>query len=185
MTTSLEMGIGCKLTSDLILKRSRCNRMDSLKALNCWGCNLTDVSILREFPALRVLILTTNCISDLTPLSQCVRLRELYLRNNKIEDIQELNKLSHLKNLRSIWISDNPCTSNDTVNYAAQVCEILPRVKYLDGQPIESLLEEKKKVERLEPSNLFRAVSILIEDMDGEELLELQRAVSLKLSLID
>ena len=46
--------------------------------------------MLKELPSLRILILTSNSIVDLSPISQCLKLRELYLRNNKIEDLHEL-----------------------------------------------------------------------------------------------
>ena len=170
------------LTFELIQTRSRCNRLDTLKALNCWGCNLKDITIIKELPALRILILTTNSIFDLSPISQCLKLRELYLRNNKIEDLHELDKLNQLKNLRSIWISENPCTTTPTVNYAEKVFSILPNIKYLDGQPIETYLEQNKGEERTEKSNLFKAVSILIQEMSEDELIELQKRISLKLS---
>eukprot|EP00800_Vazella_pourtalesii_P003779 TRINITY_DN13932_c0_g1_i1.p1 TRINITY_DN13932_c0_g1~~TRINITY_DN13932_c0_g1_i1.p1 ORF type:complete len:186 (-),score=21.19 TRINITY_DN13932_c0_g1_i1:125-661(-) len=170
------------LTCELIQTRSRCNRFDTLKALNCWGCNLKDITMLKELPSLRILILTSNSIVDLSPISQCLKLRELYLRNNKIEDLHELGKLKQLTNLRSIWISENPCTTTPTVNYAEKVFSILPNIKYLDGQPIETYLEQSKGEERLENSNLFKAVSILIHEMSGDELIELQKRISLLLS---
>ena len=138
--------------------------------------------MVKELPALRILILTTNSIFDLSPISQCLKLRELYLRNNKIEDLHELDKLSHLKNLRSIWISENPCTTTSTVNYAEKVYSILPNIKYLDGQPIETFLEQSKGKDITENSNLFKAVSILIQDLSRDELIELQKRISLRLS---
>ena len=171
-----------QLTCELIQTRSHCNRIDTLKALNCWGCNLKDIAMIKELPALRILILTTNSIFDLSPISQCLRLRELYLRNNKIEDLHEFAKLSQLKNLRSIWISENPCTTTPTMNYAEKVFSILPNIKYLDGQPIETYLEHRKGEDRTGNSNLFKAVSILIQDMSGDELIELQKRISLQLS---
>ena len=172
----------CKLTADLIEARSRCSRLESLKVLNCWGCNLTDITILEELPAIRVIILTSNYISKLHPISQCRKLRELYLRNNKIEDLEELHTLSELKNLRSLWISDNPCTSMETYLYAKNIQAILPRLKYLDGQPIELYLEQKTETEKMEESNVFKAVSILMRDLSSKELIEVQRLISLQLS---
>ena len=182
MSNSSEGESTCKLTADLIRIRSRCSRLDSLKVLNCWGCNLTDITILEELPALRVLILTTNSISKLYPISQCLKLRELYLRNNKIEDLQELHKLGQLKNLRSLWISDNPCTTMATGHYEEMIQEILPRLKYLDGQPIETYLEQIKTDGKVEVSNVFKAISILIQDLSSEELIEVQKLISLKIN---
>ena len=183
MSNSSEVESVRKLTANLIQTRSRCSRLDSLKVLNCWGCNLTDITILEELPALRVLILTTNSISKLYPVSQCPKLRELYLRNNKIEDLEELHKLDQLKNLRSLWISENPCTSMATLFIAERIQAILPRLKFLDGQPIESYLVQTKADEELEESNAFKAVSFLIKELTSKELVEVQRLISLKLSI--
>ncbi|KAI6657800.1 hypothetical protein LOD99_543 [Oopsacas minuta] len=99
-----------------------------------------------------------------------------------IVDLEELAKLDKLKNLRSLWISENPCTSAPTIEYAEKIYSILPKIKYLDGQPIQSYLKQRKEEEKTESSNLFNAVSILIEDLSVDELIELQRRISLKIS---
>ena len=43
------------LTDELVLKRSKARSLDKVRNLNCWGCGLSDVSILARMPNLEVL----------------------------------------------------------------------------------------------------------------------------------
>ncbi|AXR68502.1 leucine-rich repeat domain-containing protein [Leptospira mayottensis] len=45
---------------------------------------------------------SNNSIKDLTPLSQCKNLNELYIDKNKISDISPLSKIE------TLWLADNP-----------------------------------------------------------------------------
>jgi cilla- and flagella-associated protein len=52
--------------------------------LNLWAHDLTDVSILSAMPNVEVLSLSMNQITSLRDFSGCGKLRELYLRRNKV-----------------------------------------------------------------------------------------------------
>jgi Leucine-rich repeat (LRR) protein len=43
------------LTEELILKRSKARSLEAVRNLNCWGCGLSDISILAKIPNLEVL----------------------------------------------------------------------------------------------------------------------------------
>ena len=43
------------LTEELVLKRSKARSLEAVRNLNCWGCGLSDVSILARMPNLEVL----------------------------------------------------------------------------------------------------------------------------------
>nr|WP_254055536.1 leucine-rich repeat domain-containing protein [Leptospira mayottensis] len=51
---------------------------------------------------LKVFSGSNNSIKDLTPLSQCKNLNELYIDKNKISDISPLSKIE------TLWLADNP-----------------------------------------------------------------------------
>ena len=46
---------GMSLTEELVLKRSKARSLEAVRNLNCWGCGLSDVSILARIPNLEVL----------------------------------------------------------------------------------------------------------------------------------
>ncbi len=50
------------LSEELVLKRSKAGSLDAVRALNCWGCNLSDVHVLSKLDNLEVL----NLRQDLT-----------------------------------------------------------------------------------------------------------------------
>ena len=46
---------GMSLTEGLVLKRSKASSLEAVRNLNCWGCGLSDVSILAKMSNLEVL----------------------------------------------------------------------------------------------------------------------------------
>ena len=46
-----------QLTEDMIVARTRVTSMPMVKKLNCWGADLTDVSVIRKLHSLEVLSL--------------------------------------------------------------------------------------------------------------------------------
>jgi hypothetical protein len=58
--------------------------------VNCWGANISDVSVLVKLPNIEVLSLSVNSINSLQHFSTCSKLRELYLRKNEIEDLTQV-----------------------------------------------------------------------------------------------
>uniref|UniRef100_A0A8K9UQT4 U2A'/phosphoprotein 32 family A C-terminal domain-containing protein n=1 Tax=Oncorhynchus mykiss TaxID=8022 RepID=A0A8K9UQT4_ONCMY len=112
-----------KLTRKLVLAKAKASDLDSVKKLNCWGCNLTDVSIV-------------NSILSLSSLSGCVCLSELYLRRNLIPSLSELSHLRPLTRLRVLWLAENPCCGTVPSQYRLNVLRCLPRLHKLDNQVV-------------------------------------------------
>lgn len=88
---------------------------------------------------------STNYISSLESLRNCVNLQELYLRRNKIEDLGEILHLKSLFQMHTLWLGDNPMCiqmvadpsgkGDDPSNiqlYRATVIRHLPQVQILD-----------------------------------------------------
>ncbi|XP_023695727.1 cilia and flagella associated protein 410 isoform X1 [Paramormyrops kingsleyae] len=125
-----------KLTRKLVLARAKASDLDSVKKLNCWGCNLTDISIFKEMPNIEVLTLSANRISSLEPVSRCLSLGELYLRRNSIQSLAELAYLRHLARLRVLWLAENPCCGSDPTKYRLTVLRNLPSLHKLDNQVV-------------------------------------------------
>ncbi|KAM9321962.1 cilia and flagella associated protein 410 isoform 2-T2 [Pholidichthys leucotaenia] len=113
-----------KLTRKLVLAKAKASDLESVKKLNCWGCNLTDISIFSQMPSIEVLTLS------------CRSLSELYLRKNMIPSLSELSHLRGLTRLRVLWLAENPCCGNDPGLYRLTVLRCLPRLQKLDNQVV-------------------------------------------------
>ena len=46
-----------KLTEDMVIARTRVSDMNHVKKLNCWGAELSDISVLRKLKNVEVLSL--------------------------------------------------------------------------------------------------------------------------------
>ncbi|XP_013864435.1 cilia and flagella associated protein 410 [Austrofundulus limnaeus] len=125
-----------KLTRKLVLAKAKASDLESVKKLNCWGCNLTDISIFSQMPSIEVLTLSVNSISSLSPLACCLSLSELYLRRNMIPSLSELYYLCPLTRLRVLWLAENPCCGSDPNKYRLTVLRCLPRLQKLDNQAV-------------------------------------------------
>lgn len=123
------------LTEDMVRSSARVKNLEDVKRLNCWGMELTDISVLQKLPNLEVLSLSVNSITSLKDVSSCKKLSEIYLRKNKIEDISEIGHLKGLPNLKILWISDNPFVAQ-TENYRQTLLRLLPRLVKLDNQSV-------------------------------------------------
>ncbi|XP_048028331.1 cilia and flagella associated protein 410 [Megalobrama amblycephala] len=146
-----------KLTRKLVLARAKASDLESVKKLNCWGCNLTDISIFEEIPNVEVLTLSANHISSLEHISSCQHLSELYLRRNNIQSLSELRHLKSLSCLKVLWLAENPCCdAADPSTYRLTVIRNLPGLHKLDNQVVteEELAQALKEGEELvSPSN--------------------------------
>jgi Leucine-rich repeat (LRR) protein len=130
------------LTKEFILtKYTKFSDITELKSLNIWGEDLQDISIISKMPNLEILSLSSNRISSLSPLSACLNMREIYLRNNNITSFEELNHLRHLFNLKVLWLEGNPIC--DDIFYREKVLNLLPQIIYLDNK---SRLLKREKV---------------------------------------
>ncbi|XP_036940098.1 cilia and flagella associated protein 410 isoform X1 [Acanthopagrus latus] len=125
-----------KLTRKQVLAKAKASDLESVKKLNCWGCNLTDISIFSQMANIEVLTLSVNSITSLSPLAGCLSLCELYLRKNLISSLSELSHLRPLTRLRVLWLAENPCCGSDSSQYRLTVLRCLPRLQKLDNQPV-------------------------------------------------
>ncbi|OHS96435.1 Leucine Rich Repeat family protein [Tritrichomonas foetus] len=104
-----------------------------------WGYELTDVSIVQKMPNLEVISLSLNKISSLKYFRNNKQLRDLFLRKNLISDFNELQHLKELSQLQTLWLSENPISSDP--QYRLKVIKELPNLKKLDEVDIT---EEEK-----------------------------------------
>jgi len=125
---------GRALTQEMVTMRAKNNRMDLIKNLNLWGNELQDISVLQFMPNLEVLSLSVNRVTSLADLQGCPKLCELYLRKNEISDLSEILHLRHLRQMRVLWLSDNPCAVMP--HYRQYVLHHLPGLKKLDSQDV-------------------------------------------------
>ncbi|XP_075162483.1 uncharacterized protein LOC142235119 isoform X2 [Haematobia irritans] len=129
-----------RLTEEMVIARSKQSDLSSIKKLNCWGSDLSDVSIIKRMRGVEVLALSVNKISTLQPFEDCLKLQELYLRKNNIQDLNEIAYLQNLPNLKYLWLEENPCCDRVGPGYRAVVLRALPNLKKLDN--IEVTQEE-------------------------------------------
>ncbi|XP_035213297.1 cilia- and flagella-associated protein 410-like [Stegodyphus dumicola] len=133
-----------KLTEHTVLARTRAQDLKSVRKLNAWGSELTDVSIVKKLPNVEVLSLSVNAISSLEDFSHCNNLQELYIRKNNISELGEIRHLKDLQKLRNLWLADNPCAEGD--DYRLTVIRALPQLQKLDNVPIRpDEIESAKK----------------------------------------
>ena len=119
------------LTENIVLSRTRQHDLSRVRKLNCWGSELSDVSIVERMPHVEVLSLTINNITTLRDFASCKNLQELYLRKNKICDLNELYYIQELPNLKKLTLSENPCAEHP--NYRYTVIRALPYLELLDN----------------------------------------------------
>ncbi|XP_036671000.3 protein tilB isoform X3 [Drosophila suzukii] len=122
-----------RLTEEMVIARAKQSDLALIKKLNCWGSDLSDVSIIKRMRGVEVLALSVNKISTLSPFEDCNKLQELYLRKNNISDINEIAYLQNLPALRYLWLEENPCCDRAGANYRALVLRALPNLKKLDN----------------------------------------------------
>mmetsp|Transcript_52854 Transcript_52854/g.123516 ORF Transcript_52854/g.123516 Transcript_52854/m.123516 type:complete len:206 (-) Transcript_52854:28-645(-) len=186
------------LTEHMVLGRTKATSLAQVKNLNLWGCDLTDMSILGKLSSVEVLSLSVNNISSLQDFQSCANLTELYLRKNDVQNLQDISFLKNLKNLKILWLCDNPCASRE--NYRLIVIKNLPNLVKLDNVDITA--EERETASALQTSigegdaltkaarssdeasskherppasvpkdsNVLNAVLLLIQDLDSEGL---------------
>ncbi|XP_054732919.1 centrosomal and chromosomal factor isoform X6 [Anastrepha obliqua] len=122
-----------RLTEEMVIARSKQSDLGSIKKLNCWGSDLSDVSIIKRMRGVEVLALSVNKITTLQPFEDCHKLQELYLRRNNIQDINEIAYLQNLPALKYLWLEENPCCERVGPSYRQTVLRALPNLKKLDN----------------------------------------------------
>jgi Leucine-rich repeat (LRR) protein len=168
-----------KLTEEMIIARTRHRHLSEVTQLNCWGAGLTDVSIVQQMTNVEVISLSVNQIDTLKHFEDCKKLKELYVRNNKITDLDEVSStqsvveddscsaicclilfqlkyLQNLPQLRCLWLGENPCAQ--ATDYRKRVLETLPKLEKLDD-----LLVNPGKKETPAMSNKDMEVSCLYQ----------------------
>lgn len=100
------------LTEQIIRGKTRLDKLEEVKNLNLWGQDLDDVTILSKLPNVEVLSLSVNRISSLRDFRHCTKLQELYLRKNYVTDMSEIQYLGQLRDLKVLWLCDNPCADH-------------------------------------------------------------------------
>ncbi|XP_059220614.1 centrosomal protein of 97 kDa [Stomoxys calcitrans] len=144
-----------------------------LRILNLEGNNIKNIEHLNTNTKLEYLNLAENSIGSISEISFLKCLKELYLHGNRlthlrqcdkylpqsleiltlaknnISDLNEICTLTHLNNLNSITISENPCVSmtagTDGFDHRPFVLNWCLTLKVIDGfvvDPIESLKAE-------------------------------------------
>ena len=76
------------LTEELVLKRSKARSLEAVRNLNCWGCGLSDVSILARMPNLEVLN-----IRWVWHYTYCMHTYNFFMVTSIISQLQQLGKL--------------------------------------------------------------------------------------------
>ncbi|KAI8920109.1 hypothetical protein DFJ77DRAFT_227397 [Powellomyces hirtus] len=138
-----------QLTEGQVLARARqasqtsISDLASIKNLNLWGQNLTEVSVLERVPNLEVLSLAINSLSSLRPFQNLNKLTELYLRRNDIRNPQELHYLRNLSNLRVLWLNENPIAT--IPEYRLTIIKMLPNLRKLDDKDVTAGEREAAK----------------------------------------
>ena len=150
------------LTPDLVLARSKSDKLSMVKKINLWGNDINDVKLLRQMPNVEVLSLSVNKISSLKEFGTCSKLEELYLRKNNITDLSEIRYLTNLQHLKILWLWDNPCF--ETPNYREYVIKLLPNLEKLDNEQITP--EERSAAAKLNIN--FGDLQINSKDQDVE-----------------
>jgi len=156
-----------KLTEDMIVARTRVSDMGHVKKLNCWGAELTDISVLRKLKNVEVLSLSVNSISTLEDISYCSNLQELYIRKNKVPDISEICWLKDLPRLKNVWLEENPCSEGGAELYRLTVIKTLPQLQKLDNSQVTS--EEmadamRRGLDLMHPLDGGGAVNAMVQD---------------------
>ena len=134
------------LNESVVLAKTRSQDLKSVLKLNCWGCGIKDVSLVRRLVNVEVIGLSCNEITTLEDFAYCKKLKELILRGNQIKNISEVAHLQKLPHLTNLWLQDNPCAES-TYNYRKVVLKALPDLKVLDNQPVTR--EELQEIEEL------------------------------------
>ncbi|KAL6261973.1 hypothetical protein P5V15_007055 [Pogonomyrmex californicus] len=173
-----------KLTEEMIVARARVSDFSAVTRLNCWGTELTDISILRKMKNAEVISLSINNINTLADFQYCPKLRELFIRRNNIKDLNEVCYLQELPNLRNLWLDENPCAEKE--GYRLAVLRALPNLEKLDdkivspeevqiamaiGRPLIHPLE----IDASPQSDIVSPEDIAIEYVDETELVRPRR----------
>ena len=170
------------LTKELLFKKNpKYKSLDDIQTINLWGSEINDISILSQCRNLEIVSLSLNNISNISPLKKCIKLRELYLRKNKICSLSQIDYLKNLKDLRILWLDENPISNLE--NYKEYILKNLPQLIKFDNVPI--INREIKKFKTTKKSNNKRTSYInekkyLLRRVNSNEPIQLNLLMTLK-----
>ena len=160
------------LTQEMALKSGKAATLNAISKLYFYHERISDISIIEQMPNLEIAYFTSNNLTTLKSFSKLQKLRELYIRYNKLASFDELNYLKDLKNLRVLWMMNNPIA--ELPAYREITIKLLPQLTKLDDVEISDAERRfvalaspdvKPKVE--EPKRLTKAnVSQSFPDID-------------------
>ena len=139
-----------ELTIEIIKTRINIKEqnLDSVKTLNLYGLNLSEISLLSKLPSLEILSLSNNQIKDISFLSNLKNLKELYLSNNQINDINQLENLKNCQKLEKLILKGNPISNSP--HYIEKINSMLPNLIFLDEKGIKA----EKNLDAPEPGKI-------------------------------
>lgn len=118
--------------------------MDFYDCLDMSDNEITTLSSFSILKNLKSIILTNNRISKQENISDAFpNLENLVLINNKISDLKEIENLTFNKNLKRLYLINNPITLNK--NYRLYVIHRVPSLKVLDFQKVKHSERELAK----------------------------------------
>jgi hypothetical protein len=130
------------LTLETILSRANSKSPESIKQLNLWGLQLSDISILSKLPLLETISLSMNHIKDISIFKNMKNIKELYLSDNQISDFAQIENLKNCQKLEKLVLKGNPIINEP--GYPKKIIEILPQLKILDEKEIKSKKNDNK-----------------------------------------
>ena len=130
------------LTLETILSRANSKSPESIKQLNLWGLQVSDISILSKLPLLETISLSMNQIKDISIFKNMKNIKELYLSDNQISDFAQIENLKNCQKLEKLVLKGNPIINEP--GYPKKIIEILPQLKILDEKEIKSKKNDNK-----------------------------------------
>ena len=139
------------LLEHMVFQKTRTQNLADVKALNMWGHELEDVSIISRMVNAETIALPINKITTLAPFASCRNLKNLLLRQNQISDFNELDYLQGLDRLTNLSLNDNPIAYDP--NYREIVISKLPQLQKLDDIDVSVKIARRPSVDnvRFEP----------------------------------
>lgn len=149
MDSSLGVLTACEKLS---LSTNSIDRITGLNGLNYLKILSLGRNVIKTFGngldpvanTLEQLWISYNLIDKLTGISVCKRLKVLYMSNNKLDKWSELERLQDLPDLEDLLLIGNPIQQKMTEegNWRIKIVALLPKLKKLDGQPIDDTERE-------------------------------------------
>ena len=136
----------------LVQQKTKISNLTDIKALNMWGYELEDISLVEKMPNLERVTFSVNNIQHLHFFINCPNLIQLHLRKNLISNFYEIEHLKQLSNLRELTLLENPIS--DLPNYREKIISMLPQLEILDQIRISDLSNKKETIKIIQKENI-------------------------------